>query len=71
MNFNKESFDMFQIGSVVQLKSGGPTMVVKQIISGGLLIVCEWFDGAGIGQTGEFQAAELWTPGPGPVTPKP
>jgi uncharacterized protein YodC (DUF2158 family) len=33
---------IFQVGNVVQLKSGGPDMTVNHILSSN--VVCQWFD---------------------------
>ena len=34
----------FQVGQVVQLRSGGPEMTVHAVLQGGL-IHCQWFGG--------------------------
>ena len=38
--------DSLFAGSLVKLKSGGPTMTVKRISSNSKDIECNWFDGA-------------------------
>lgn len=48
----------FQPGTVVQLKSGGPLMTVKQD-RGDDQIVCEWFDSKQEPQARAFAAASL------------
>lgn len=64
----------FQVGDIVQLKSGGPTMIVSGIVGGGQGLmneamttvqgldkgdgVCTWFDGDHKQQPG-FAAATL------------
>ena len=38
----------FSIGDTVQLKSGGPPMTVKELMSGGYMTgqyLCQWFGG--------------------------
>lgn len=35
--------EKFEIGDVVQLKSGGPEMTIAQIDSNGMEITCRWF----------------------------
>ena len=40
---------VFKTGDVVQLKSGGPKMTVKEytaLASGGSNVRCQWFDGS-------------------------
>jgi uncharacterized protein YodC (DUF2158 family) len=36
---------MFKVGDVVKLNSGGPTMTVSQVESGGGHVRCIWFSG--------------------------
>lgn len=38
-------YEMFQIGDVVRLNSGGPTMTVTQIGLTHGRVECAWFDG--------------------------
>ena len=47
----------FQIGDVVQLKSGGPTMTVVGEHQGDLL--CRWFANESVPKDGSFPAAAL------------
>jgi uncharacterized protein YodC (DUF2158 family) len=49
-NRNREEVDMsdtFKVGDIVQLKSGGPNLTVKQVGSahGGGTVRCVWFEG--------------------------
>lgn len=39
--------DAIKAGDIVQLKSGGPTMTVKQVedLHGAMTAWCDWFDG--------------------------
>jgi uncharacterized protein YodC (DUF2158 family) len=48
----------FQVGDVVQMKSGGPTMTINAVNNNGELF-CQWFDKDGALKTGHFQAAQL------------
>ena len=47
-----------EIGDVVQLKSGGPTMTVEVKETAGTVIRCIWFDNAEL-KRGIFPAATL------------
>jgi len=51
------TMDNLQVGDVVQLKSGGPTMTVNQITSG--TAYCQWFDKDGALKNGGFQPQQL------------
>jgi uncharacterized protein YodC (DUF2158 family) len=46
-----------KVGAVVQLKSGGPKMTVKSIMSPSA-VGCQWFEGAKL-QNGVFDSASL------------
>lgn len=51
-----------KIGDVVQLKSGGPKMVIREdqgVIDSGHWFTCEYFDGKGIYRTRDFQETSL------------
>ena len=50
--------DNLQIGDVVQLKSGGPTMTVHQV-NNDRSVICQWFDRDGALKTEPFQPAQL------------
>ncbi|MBB4639476.1 uncharacterized protein YodC (DUF2158 family) [Longimicrobium terrae] len=47
----------FQIGDIVQLKSGGPKMTVKQVFPDGV-VSCHWFSGTKL-SSGIFSAETL------------
>jgi uncharacterized protein YodC (DUF2158 family) len=47
----------FKIGDLVQLKSGGPTMIVKEEVYGGDL-KCQWFSGKKL-EEGDFHPDTL------------
>lgn len=52
----------FQIGDVVQLKSGGPVMTVENPSfqsNPGPVVRCEWFDAKGLKQIGVFKEEML------------
>ncbi len=53
--------DTFEIGEIVQLKSGGPKMTVARIEIVGGEIVCYWFAGAKR-EFGSFEPATLKRP---------
>jgi len=44
----------FQVGDVVQLKSGGPNMTVKRLM--GIGVDCVWFDGQRLAQSAWFES---------------
>lgn len=46
----------FQIGDVIELKSGGPKMTVSAISESGVL-ECTWFNSENMIQTGHFNKA--------------
>lgn len=54
--------DQFEIGDVVRLKSGGPTMTVTQVgqkaMTGQQAVWCVWFDVKGQ-QSGDFPPGAL------------
>ena len=52
------TMDNFQVGDVVQMKSGGPTMTISELVRDGRLF-CQWFDKDGALKTGYFQPAQL------------
>lgn len=52
---------IFQIGDLVVLKSGGPTMTVEDPWIGDRGIQCAWFDNIGHKQTGHFKPDVLAT----------
>lgn len=47
----------FNVGDLVQLRSGGPAMSVELLV--GNLLLCTWFDPAGRTRRGTFSAREL------------
>jgi uncharacterized protein YodC (DUF2158 family) len=47
----------FQIGEIVQLKSGGPKMTVRQVFPDGT-VTCQWFAGTKLSH-GIFSAETL------------
>jgi uncharacterized protein YodC (DUF2158 family) len=52
------TMSQFQVGDVVQLKSGGPVMTVENPSfqgGGGPVVRCEWFDAKGVKQVGTFR----------------
>ncbi|MFW6253920.1 MAG: YodC family protein [Chitinivibrionales bacterium] len=49
--------EQFEVGQVVQLKSGGQKMTIEEIEDGGY-VSCVWFEGS-IVQRGTFAAATL------------
>src|SRR6266566_8335263 len=52
------TMENLQVGDVVQLKSGGPTMTINTINNDRSLF-CQWFDKNGELKTGRFEAAQL------------
>ena len=48
----------FNIGDLVELKSGGPVMTVYSVSRGGDHVTCEWFAGAKL-EEGHFAMAML------------
>ena len=54
----------FQVGEIVQLKSGGPRMTVEEVgsaVLGGDTVHCRWFAGAKL-QDGHFIPESLERP---------
>jgi uncharacterized protein YodC (DUF2158 family) len=52
----------FKIGDVVRLKGGSPTMTVTEVgnlVAGGQLASCKWFDKDGKEQLGHYPAEAL------------
>ncbi len=37
--------EVFEVGELVQLKSGGPSMTVRKVIGEDPVIWCQWFSG--------------------------
>ena len=53
----------YQIGDLVQLKSGGPTMTVTSVASSRRDVGCKWFSGSKLAE-GFFPIAALQHPEP-------
>lgn len=57
-----EMAEQFKAGDVVQLKSGGPKMTVKQVgnsgMTGRLTVWCNWFEGTKL-MSGDFAPETL------------
>ena len=53
----------FEVGGVVRLKSGGPSMTVTQVgeraMTGQMTVWCVWFDSKGNQQDGTFPPGAL------------
>lgn len=56
------TMENLQVGDMVKLKSGGPTMTVHLISSN---VMCQWFDSAGVLKSGTFLPAQLKKVEPG------
>ena len=49
-----------EIGDIVQLKSGGPNLTIKEIfVSGYKTVTCSWFDKNDNYQTADFDSGML------------
>lgn len=55
--------ETFQVGDIVQLKSGGPKMTVEFVggsaFGGGTIVQCKWFDEKNKLMTSDFQPGSL------------